>query len=285
MEKLRIGICDDESADLVQIVSLMKEYDRNENFSVTTFFRAGALLEEAQLYPFDIVILDIEMEPPTGFEIAKELISLQNPPSIIFATKSNAYALKGYGVAIRYLQKPVSEESFIEAMDAAVTDAAAHRLTFNIDCTTFAIPLRDICFLEIFGHYSVVHTKTTTYRMRSTLKELTANLPRNYFVSPHKSYVVNLEHIQSASATEITIDTGEKIPISRKKLRNSIMHFIVFSGGSYVFCFRDSWCNRRTLHTLFVFTWNLHQQTQTTLVSVALLFHSWHRSYDVLFCS
>lgn len=217
METLRMGICDDEAVDLVQMVRLMQEYDPDESFRVTTFFRAGELLEEARAHPFDIVLLDIEMEPPTGFDVAKKLISLPNPPAILFATKSDAYALKGYGVAVRYLQKPVSREAFFEAMDAAVADASAHRLTFDIDGTTFAIPLREVCFLEIFGHYSVVHTKSAAYRMRSTLKELTARLPRSFFVSPHKSYVVNLEHILSASATEIAMDTGEKIPISRKK--------------------------------------------------------------------
>lgn len=217
MDTLRIGICDDESVDLVSIALLINEYDKDENFQVMTFFRADQLLKEAWIHPFDIVLLDIEMEPPTGFEVAQALIAMPNPPAIIFATKSNAYALKGYGVALRYLQKPVSQDALFEAMDAAVSEAIAHRLTFEIEGTTYAIPLREVCFIEIFGHYSIVHAKGTTYRMRSTLKELTANLPRNYFVSPHKSYVINLEHIQSASATEVSMDSGEKIPISRKR--------------------------------------------------------------------
>lgn len=251
MEKLRIGICDDEAADLVQMVSLMQAYDPDESFRVTTFFRAGELLEETRMHPFDIVLLDIEMEPPTGFEAAQKLISLPNPPTILFATKSSAYALKGYGVAVRYLQKPVSREAFFEAMDAAVAEAAAHRLTFDVDGTTFTIP-SGMYALEIFGHYSMVHTQSTTYRMRSTLKELTATLPRSFFVSPHKSYVVNLEHIQAASATEITMDTGKKSPSAEKGSRSLIRCFTVFLGGSYAYCFGSSQCCYRPVYITFI---------------------------------
>ena len=104
MEKLRLGVCDDETQDLAQVLEMVKHYDVDCQLQITTFLHAKDLLYAAKTSGFDITILDIEMEPPTGFDIAKELISMPNPPIVIFATKSNAYALKGYGVAIRYLQ-------------------------------------------------------------------------------------------------------------------------------------------------------------------------------------
>lgn len=230
MEILRIGICDDETVDLDQVLSLLYEYDRERRFQTMTFFSAGKLFEENDAHPFDIVILDIEMEPPTGFEIAKKLIGLPNPPTIIFVTKSNAYAMKGYGVAIRYLQKPITKADFTEAMDAAIMDASAHRLTFEMDGSLVALYIRDICYVEVFGHYSIIHTHTKDYRIRSTLKEIAAKLPRQYFAAPHKSYVVNLEHIQSATATEIQMDSGSVVPISRSKAQDFNCALYAFLG-------------------------------------------------------
>ncbi|MBO5324242.1 MAG: response regulator transcription factor [Oscillospiraceae bacterium] len=218
MENLRIGICDDESMDLAQIMDLVKLYDHENQFMVTTFLHASDLLDAATKLVFDIVLLDIEMEPPNGYEIAKKLIELPAPPVVIFATKSNAYALKGYGIAVRYLQKPVTRDAFYEAMDAAIADAIAHRLTFQIDNMLVSIRLRDVQYIETFGHYTVVHTDQESYRFRSTLKEMMAKLPKGYFVSPHKSYIVNLEHIRSASASEISMNCGVKIPIGRKRM-------------------------------------------------------------------
>ncbi|MGN1157295.1 MAG: LytR/AlgR family response regulator transcription factor, partial [Agathobacter sp.] len=148
MEKLRLGICDDETQDLAQILEMVKRYDEDCQFQITTFLHAKDLLYAAKTSSFDITILDIEMEPPTGFDVAKDLIAMPNPPIVIFATKSNAYALKGYGVAIRYLQKPVAQGDFFEAMDAAIADATAHRLTFQIDTSLVSVHLRDIQYIE-----------------------------------------------------------------------------------------------------------------------------------------
>lgn len=217
MDNLRIGICDDEPQDLAHILELVKLYDSDSQLQVTTFLHAKNLLDEARKTGFDITLLDIEMEPPTGFDAAKALIAMPEPPIVIFATKSNAYALKGYGVAIRYLQKPVTRADFFEAMDAAVEDATAHRLTFQMDNTLVSIRLRDVQYIEAFGHYAVVHTDQYAYRFRSTLKEVMEKLPKGYFVSPHKSYVVNLEHIRSATATQILMDCGAVVPIGRKR--------------------------------------------------------------------
>lgn len=219
MKKLRLGICDDETQDLAQILEMVKMYDEDSQLQITTFLHAKDLLYEAKVSNFDITILDIEMEPPTGFDVAKELVMMPNPPIVIFATKSNTYALKGYGVAIRYLQKPIALGDFCEAMDAAISDATAHRLTFQIDTSLVSVYLRDIQYIEAFGHYTVVHADEEVYRFRSTLKEVMSRLPKGYFASPHKSYVVNLEHIRSATASEITLDCGAVIPIGRKRMQ------------------------------------------------------------------
>ena len=230
MDNLRIGICDDEAADLAQIMELVRQYDVGKQLQVRAFSHASELLDAARTLALDIVLLDIEMEPPNGYEIARELIALPDAPVVIFATKSNAYALKGYGIAVRYLQKPIPQEAFSEAMDAAIADATAHRLTLQIDGTLISLRLWEVEYIEIFGHYALVHTGQDSYRTRSTLKELLARLPQGYFVSPHKSYIVNLEHIRSASASELCMNCGARIPIGRKRAQGFNDAFYRFLG-------------------------------------------------------
>lgn len=229
MDSLRIGICDDEAEDLSQVMEMVSRYDESKQLHIASFLHASDLLLAFKQSPFDIVILDIEMEPPTGFDIAKVLVSLESPPVVIFATKSNAYALKGYGVAIRYLQKPICQPEFFEAMDAAIADATAHRLTFQLDSMLISVHLRDVQYIESFGHYTVIHTSQDQYRFRSTLKDISSRLPKGYFAAPHKSYIVNLEHIRSASTSEVTLDCGDVIPIGRKRTQefnNALYRFL-----------------------------------------------------------
>lgn len=219
MDQLHIAICDDEIIDLSQTLELVKAYDSNSQLQITTFLRAADLMEKAKQYPFDIVLLDIEMEPPSGFDIAKELTSTDNPPIIIFTTKSNAYALKGYGIAIRYLQKPLLYEPLSEALDVAIADATAHRLTIQIDSVWHTVRLRDVQYIEIYGHYANIYTDKRTFRLRTTLKEIMGRLPKGYFVPTHKSFIVNLEHITSVTTSEVNLDCGSVIPIGRTKAK------------------------------------------------------------------
>lgn len=230
MEQLHIALCDDESVDLIHSLDLVRQYDTEQQFIVSTFLRAADLLATAKTTPFDIVLLDIEMPPPTGFEVAQQLIQDSAPPSIIFTTKSNAYAMKGYGIAIRYLQKPIFFDAISEALDVAIAEANAHRLTIQVDNTIHAIRLRDVQYIEVFGHYAVIHTDRDSYRYRSSLKEIIGRLPRGFFAVCHKSYVVNMEHIKSATATEIMMDSGSIIPIGRTKAQEFNQAFYRFLG-------------------------------------------------------
>lgn len=170
------------------------------------------------------------MPSPNGFEAAQQLIKSNEPPSIIFTTKSNAYAVKGYGIAIRYLQKPITYDAISEAFDVAIAEANAHRLTIQVDNTIHAIRLRDVQYIEVFGHYAIIHTEKEAYRYRSSLKEIIGRLPRGYFSICHKSYVVNLEHIKSATSTEIVMDSGTVIPIGRTKAQEFNQAFYRFLG-------------------------------------------------------
>lgn len=217
MENIRLAICDDETADLEKTLALVKEYDTGKKLIITAYSQAAPLLRPENRGHFDIVLMDIEMSPLSGFDAARSLIAMEHPPVIIFTTKSSAYALKGYGIALRYLQKPLMKEDLFEALDVAIAEASAHRLTFQIDNTLHAIHLRDVQYIEIFGHYAVIHTQKESFRFRSTLKEILSRLPQGYFVPTHKSFIVNLEHIRSATATQASLSCGACIPISRSR--------------------------------------------------------------------
>lgn len=219
MIKLRIAICDDDPLDLGQTLDMIQQYDKNKNLDIISYIRASDLLKPATVNTFDIVLLDIEMEMPNGYEVAKQLVLTQDPPVIIFVTKSSAYTLKGYGIALRYLQKPLDRTTLEEALDASIQEATAHRLYFTSDDKTVALPLRKILYIEMYGHYAIVHTSSSEYRFRSTLKEIQSKLPQGYFALPHKSILVNFEHVRSASKSEIQMDNGATIPISRHRHR------------------------------------------------------------------
>lgn len=59
MDKIRIGICDDEVADLIAVLQLAQEYDAGQQMHISTYVRAADLLAEAKNAAFDIALLDM----------------------------------------------------------------------------------------------------------------------------------------------------------------------------------------------------------------------------------
>lgn len=216
MRKISIAICDDEQEERENIRNMVIQYGATHELTIQEFSSADALIKCTD-HTWDIVLLDIEMQVPTGFEAACILVKRKPKPLIIFVTKSSTYTTRGYGVAFRYLVKPLDPAEFTQAMDSACEEVAANRFSFQIDNTLFSIPFEDIYYLESFGHLAIVHTSDTEYRIRTSLMELWKQLPQSRIAVPHKSYLVNMAYINKATATEVILINGVRIPISRRK--------------------------------------------------------------------
>lgn len=214
---MHLAICDDEPAELENIVDFWKKYDPAQKFSFSCFSSAAALLAASKTQPFHIILLDIEMAGKTGFDAAQELIAQEKPPLIIFVTKSSSYSIRGYGLAFRYLLKPLSWVDFRDALDAALAECESNRLMLHLNDRQTAIRFDEILYLETYDHLTIVHTLQNSYTIRVSLSELTSRLPRNFFVSPQKSYLVNMHYISSVYPRNLLLMNGTSIPISRRK--------------------------------------------------------------------
>ncbi len=227
---MHIAICDDEQKDLDALASLIREYDTSGTMQIFRFSSAQALYQFARKETVDIAVLDIEMESPNGYEIARQLMSQEKQPIIIFVTNSMAYTMRGYGVAHRYLSKPLSKPLLWEALDSAVLKVKANRFTFTIDGGNQVVRIDDIYYFEVFNHVAVLHTCNREYTFRASLKDISMQLPMGYFGSPHQSYLINYTYVKSAHATEIILTNGAHIPVSRRKLKAFQEDFHVFLG-------------------------------------------------------
>ena len=229
MSTINIAVCDDEADEREDILQLIKRY--HSGWTPAQFSSAKDLLHATEKVEFDLILLDIEMASPTGFEVAKQIVGKQQShPLIIFITKSNAYTTRGYGVAFRYLVKPVSWYAFASAMDAAINELKSNRFSFEYDNSLFSVPFQEIYFIESFAHIAVIHTKDKQFSIRTTLSELKEKLPLSHFASPHKSYLVNMAHINAVTGEGITLTDDSFVPISRRKRQEFTESFIHYLG-------------------------------------------------------
>ena len=214
---MRIAICDDDPNDLQAVQAALMQYDTAGNLKIASFTKASELFDANKKTPFDIAILDIEMNAPNGYEIAQQLVAQNAAPIIIFLTNSTAYAIRGYGIAFRYLTKPIVQDNLTKALDAAVCEVRANSFVFTADGNSHVVRMKDIYYFEVFNHHTILHTTDREFTFRATLKEIVADLPKGYFGSPHQSYLVNFMHVQTAMAGELHLTNGAVVPISRRR--------------------------------------------------------------------
>lgn len=227
---MNIAICDDDQRDLTVLLDVLKQYDTNGQLTIHGFTTAAELYQSTLNQAYDIAILDIEMESPNGYEIASRLCQENKPPLIVFVTNSMDYTIRGYGIAFRYLIKPLTLELLGPVLDAAIADIQAHRFLFSIEDTSYVLKAEDIYYFEVYNHYTTLHTVDEEYAIRMPLKTIYSQLPSSYFGEPHHSYVVNFMHIKTATSQELKLTNGVRIPVSRRKQKSFEQHFHMFLG-------------------------------------------------------
>lgn len=163
----------------------------------------------------DLIFLDIHMPDLSGIEFTRVL---ENRPKIIFTTAYEKYALEGFKLdAIDYLLKPFSYEEFLTAAKKAqkligLENVASHNIEANNEFLFLKseykirrINFNEIEYIEGLKDYIKVflHNEPKPILSLNTLKSLDAKLPSEKFMRVHRSYIVNLEKIETIERSRI----------------------------------------------------------------------------------
>lgn len=213
---MRIAICDDEPSDL----ELLKQYATkyNSQYPITCFDSGKALLHALKNTIYDVFLLDIEMEAPNGYDTAK-IIKAQKPESIIiFTTKSLDYAIRGYGIAFRYLPKPITCQMLCKTLDEVEAIVSPEKIELQSGYENIIVAINDILYFESYSHKIIFHLKDgQSIESLGSLATIINRLSGNTFVQIHKSYCINLDYLSSTTNTTALLKDGTSLPIGRGK--------------------------------------------------------------------
>ena len=187
-------------------------------------------LEAAQFISkthIDIVFTDIQMPGLNGIEFTRSMV---NGTVVIFTTAFAKYAIEGFKLDIAdYLLKPFTYEEFLtsvhkaERMIRSSTKPADDVLSNNeflflkSDYKIKRINFQNILYIEGLKEYVKVYTLLSDKPILSlsSLKILEIKLPSDKFMRVHRSFIVNLEKIETIDRSRIVF--GKKyIPIGEQ---------------------------------------------------------------------
>lgn len=225
--KLKCIITDDEPLARKGLQGYIEKIDYLELAAVCEdAIQLNSILKEKTV---DLLFLDIEMPYVTGIDFLK---NSTNPPKVIFTTAYEKYAIAGYELdVLDYLLKPISFDRFLKSTNKAFDyfnsrQENDHPFIFiKSNGKLEKINYDDFLFAEAMENYVAVYTPGKKYLATSTLKALIENLPEKKFIQTHKSYIVNVNSIESIEGNLINI-AGYQVPIS-KMLKDSVMEKII----------------------------------------------------------
>ena len=173
----------------------------------------------------DLIFVDIQMPDLTGIEFTR---SLGEEHRIIFTTAYEKYALEGFKLnAVDYLLKPFSYEEFLKAAGKArklaemqasavpAIEANSQFLFLKSEYKIRRINFNDILYIEGLKDYIKVYTTGEDKPVLSlnSIKSLEQKLPEDKFMRVHRSFIVNLDKIETIERSRI-IFGKTYIPVS-----------------------------------------------------------------------
>lgn len=237
---LKIAICDDSIADLSNMISIINDYKTlhkdKYNIEYTAFHSAVdliAAMESGQKY--DLVLLDILMPFMTGMDAAKEIRQFNQDVKIIFSTSSPEFAVESYSVgAYYYALKPIWKDKLFIILDKFFAEKEFQTSTsFLIKSKTglTRVYINRLEFAEVIGRTILYHfTDGSVIEAVGSMIELEEELLTYLcFIKPHRSYIINMEHIDTLSQREIKMQSLALVPMAKANFRTVKSAYMAFA--------------------------------------------------------
>ena len=230
---LRCLITDDEPIAMRGIINYINQLDfLTVTATCPSAPEAAKILKNEDI---DLMFLDINMPHLSGLEF---LESLETAPMTIFTTAYSEYALEGYRLnVVDYLLKPIAFNRFFQAVTKAqnifgsrIVSPPGQTETDSVfyvrqDDTFQKIESENILYAESMQNYLKLHFKDTTIVIHQTMSSLEEMLPQDLFFRIHRSFLINLSHIDRVSKNRLFIH-GKELPISSAKKEEFLNHVV-----------------------------------------------------------
>jgi len=240
-QPLRVLIVDDEAPARNRVRDLLSDCALKIPLEVAGEAENGKrALELLSQCAADVVLLDIRMPEMDGLEVAQHLQKLDEPPTVIFTTAYDVYALKAFEVhAVDFLVKPIRLGRLFDALSRARTitplrldvlrelksEARTH-LSVNERGRIHLIPVNDIAFLKAELKYVTVRTAEREFLLEESLAKLEQEF-LGRFVRIHRNCLVAKEAVRGFERAAdnngeghwvvVLRNIAEKLTVSRRQ--------------------------------------------------------------------
>lgn len=235
---MKIALIDDEADARATLRSLIAFQLTTQDFEEADGVFSGLSL--IQRYKPDVVFLDVMMKDGSGFDLLKQLPSIDF--KLVIVSGHNEFALKAFRFsAVDYLVKPVDEDELRATLSRIQTSIQAPwQQMMEVLKQSIKIPsenerkivLKDMNAVYVVSVSAIIRCEasdnyTTFYFIDQPpiivsrpLKEYDELLTPLKFYRVHQSHLINLNFLQQFNKREggsIKMKDGSEVPVSSRK--------------------------------------------------------------------
>ena len=235
---MRVVVVDDEPLARSRLVHLCQE---QAGVQVVAQAASGAdAIEAIKVHRPDVVLLDVELQDMTGFDVLRSLESREGPLAIM-VTGHPEHALEAFDSdAVHYLAKPVDSRRLVNAIGRARSRLSLERTNPGVNSLRqitgekgqrlYFIEVETIDYVESEANYVALHVDDERYLARNTMKHLAAVLGPLGFVRIERSLLINLRRVAFAERLDrgafvFTLRNGRRL-VSSSTYRKGILEEI-----------------------------------------------------------
>lgn len=218
MKNYTICVCDDDILIRKKLKDYLLRYSfkHDVDINLIELDSAEKLLDLKEYY--DILFLDIRFNGKNiGIDIAEKLRNTGNTTIIIIITALKAMSIDSYRAEpLRFIIKPFKENEFESAMNACI--CKLNRVVSYIKIISDSITelIRTDRILYIYSRLrkrQIVCQNNEVIGTWQSLNNLMRDLPNEKFSYTHKSYIVNLDAVDTVINDKIALENGDIIPL------------------------------------------------------------------------
>lgn len=213
-----ICICDDEQDIRSQLKQCILQYSFSKeiDIKVIEFTSADQLLQFSDSY--DILFLDIRFgDKNIGIDIAEKLRLSGNNSIIVILSALRSMSLEGYRAEpFRFIVKPFSKEDIVNVLNGCINklNRSVPYLQVTSDFQTEIIRTDRILYIYSQNRKrQIICIGQAAISTWQSLNELMSGLPGGKFAFSHKSYIVNLDLVDSVRHETITLTDKTVLPL------------------------------------------------------------------------
>ena len=240
-------IIDDENNASAFLEKMLQRYFPNKFYVCSLVESVDDAVIAIEKYQPDLVFLDIQMPNKNGFELFKELKSIDF--EVIFTTAHSEFAIEAIKrSALDYLLKPINYIDLLSAVkrfenkskkdsqqkqfnvlleNIDTGDVAHKKIAISTDTGIEFVKYNAIIYLEAQNNYTRINLIDGNSILASkTLKSFEELLPAELFFRIHKTYLINMNFVKRFFKIDdflVELTTGEKLPISYRKKNDFII--------------------------------------------------------------